>query len=237
VATQPAERADPGWDDDERLRAEQVRLGAQRPEPWVPGAGPLVAAGCFVAFARGEQGPGHAGDHAWVGAALVDDLGRELVGVAVPGRAGASYAPGLLAHREGEMLLAALEDLPERPDVLFVDATGRDHPRRAGLALHLGALLDVPSIGVTHRPLVARGDPPPADAERGRWSALTIDGEEVARWVVTQPGVRPLVAHPAWRTDAATAADLVVRFATTARTPEPLRIARGHARVARASAP
>lgn len=236
VAPHPADRPDPSWDDDDRLRAEQVRLGALRPEPWVPGGGSLVAAGCFVAFARGEQGPGHAGDHAWVGATLVGDDGRELVGLAVPGRAGASYAPGLLAHREGEMLLAALDDLPERPDVLFVDATGRDHPRRAGLALQLGALLDVPSIGVTHRPLLARGAPPPSDAERGAWSPVAIDGEEVARWVVTQGGVRPVVAHAAWRTDAATAADLVVRFATTARTPEPLRIARGHARVARASA-
>jgi deoxyribonuclease V len=196
-----------------------------------------VAAGCFVAFARGEQGPGHPGDHAWGGATLVRSPGDELVGVAVPGVAGDSYRPGLLADREGAILLAALEALPERPDVLFVDATGRDHPRRAGLALHLGALLDVPSIGVTHRPLLARGEPPPPSAERGAWSSLAIDGDEVARWVVTQPGVRPVVAHAGWRTDAATAVDLVLRFCTTARTPEPLRIARGHARVARASAP
>src|SRR5439155_270280 len=76
------------------------------------------------------------------------------------GFGGAPSAPGLLALREGSMLAAAVEALEARPDVLLVDATGRDHPRRAGLALHLGAVLDVPTIGVTHRPLRATGPEP-----------------------------------------------------------------------------
>jgi len=118
--------------------------------------------------------------------------------------------------------------------VLLVDATGRDHPRRAGLALHLGAVLGVPSIGVTHRPLVARGEPPSL-GERGRSSPVFLDDEEVARWVCTRTGVRPVVAHAGWRTSPDVAAEVVLRFASGARTPEPLRLARCCAREARSA--
>ena len=123
-----------------------------------------------------------------------------------------------VARREGTLLLRALESLHGTPDVLLVDATGRDHPRRAGLALHLGAVMGVPSIGVTHRPLVARGEPPPL-GERGRWSPVFLDAEEVARWVCTRTGVRPVVAHAGWRTSPDVAAEVVLRFASAARTP------------------
>ncbi|HEY8236284.1 MAG TPA: endonuclease V, partial [Gaiellaceae bacterium] len=74
--------------------------------------------------------------------------------------AGNAYEPGLLALREGPVLETAVRALTARPDALLVDATGRDHPRRAGLALQLGAILDLPSVGVTHRPLLADGDWP-----------------------------------------------------------------------------
>src|SRR2546426_10177380 len=83
----------------------------------------------------------------------------------IRGPAGAPYEPGVLALREGGLLEAALSALPVVPDLLVVNATGRDHPRRAGLALHLGARLDVSSIGVTKRPLHAAGQPP--DDARG----------------------------------------------------------------------
>jgi deoxyribonuclease V len=120
--------------------------------------------------------------------------------------------------------------LDECPDVLLVDATGRDHPRRAGLALHLGAVLELPSIGVTHRPLVAGGEWPADDS--GAASPLVVDGEVVGYWVRTRRGIRPLAVHAGWRTTADTAAALVMRF-TRARTPEPLRQARRLAREAR----
>lgn len=223
------------WADDAALSAAQARLGQVEPPAWMPGPGPLTAAGCFVAFARGEQGPGHAGDRAWVGAVVVADDGVVIEEVVITGAAEAPYEPGVLARREGTMLLRALERLQARPDVLLVDSTGRDHPRRAGLALHLGAILDVPSIGVTHRPLTVMEEPPDL-RERGEWRAVVSDGEEVARWVCTSPNARPVVAHAGWRTSAATAADVAVRFALTARTPEPLRLARCQAREARSAA-
>ncbi|MGZ4707474.1 MAG: endonuclease V [Acidimicrobiales bacterium] len=223
------------WRDDPALVTAQDALARAAPPVWHPGNGRLIAAGCFVAFARGEQGPGHPGDHGWCGAALVTEEGQVLASVAVLGIAGARYVPGMLARREGSMLLDALRSLDGRPDVLLVDATGRDHPRRAGLALHLGAALNVPSVGVTHRPLLARGAEP-ADRAVGASTPLLLDGEEVARWVRTQPDVKPLVAHAAWRTDPAVATEVVLRMAGAARTPEPLRVARCVAREARSRA-
>jgi len=150
----------------------------------------------------------------------------------VEGSAGAAYEPGLLALREGPLLEAAVRALPRLPQVLLVDATGRDHPRRAGLALHLGAVLDIPTVGVTDRPLVAAG-PLPED-RRGARSPLFLEGELVGYWVRTRTGVRPVCAHAAWRTDPEVAARVVLQLVTRYRTPEPLRAARAAARAARA---
>jgi deoxyribonuclease V len=221
------------WRDDAALVAAQEALALAHPPLWHPGSGRLLAAGCFVAFARGQHGPGQAGDRAWCGAALVDEHGRAVRAVVIPGVASASYVPGMLARREGSLLLDAIEALDGRPDVLLVDATGRDHPRRAGLALHVGAALDLPSVGVTHRPLVARG-PEPGDHAAGATAPLVLDGEEVARWVRTARDVKPVVAHAAWETDPAVAVEVVLRTSRSARTPEPLRAARRLARERRA---
>jgi deoxyribonuclease V len=150
----------------------------------------------------------------------------------VRGEAGAPYERGLLALREGALLEAAVRALLETPDVIFVDATGRDHPRGAGLALHLGAVLDIPTVGVTHRALVARGEWPPD--ERGARSPLLLEGELAGLWLRTRTGTRPLAVHAAWRTDPETAVEVVLATAR-ARTPEPLRQARRRAREARAA--
>lgn len=233
--------------DDDALVAEQQRVGALRPSPWTPPDRPLVVAGCFVAFARGREGPGRAGDHGWGGAAVVGEDGTPLATAAVPGRAPGPYRPGLLVAREGPMLLAALraalDRSPETVDVVLVDATGLDHPRRAGLARHLGAVVDLPTVGVTHRGLTDRARPP-ALARRGDRVDVELDGDPVAAWVCTATGTRPLLAHAAWRTDVDVAVAVVLRTShpgsaalpggTAGRTPEPLRQARRVARTARA---
>jgi deoxyribonuclease V len=161
--------------------------------------------------------------------------GAELVaGATVSGRSGAPYQAGLLALREGPLLEAAVRALPHRPDVLLVDATGRDHPRRAGLALQLGAVLDLPTVGVTHRPLLADGPWP--EAEAGARSPLSLDGATVGCWLRTRAGARPLAVHPAWRTDPATAVAVVLTATGRVRAPAPLREARRLARASRARA-
>lgn len=184
-----------------------------------------AAGGCFVCFPRGETGPGARGDRAWAAAAA------GLQTAVVEGEAGAPYVPGLLALREGPLLEAAVRALPRPPAVLLVDATGRDHPRRAGLATSLGSVLDLPTLGVTHRPLVATGDWP-AD-ERGATAPLLIGDETVACWLRVRRSARPLAVHPAWRTDLDTAVAVVLDATRRVRTPEPLRAARTAARRAR----
>jgi deoxyribonuclease V len=210
----------------EELIAEQQRLAALGPARWrfEPDA---QIGGVFVCFARGESGPGRVGDRAWAAACV----GRCTT--VVRGQAGAPYEPGLLALREGALLEAAVRALPKPPEVLLVDATGRDHPRRAGLALQLGAVFELPTVGVTHRPLVAEGEWP-AD-RRGARSPLLLGGEQVGYWLRTRAGTRPLAVHAAWRTDPDTAADVALS-ASRVRTPAPLRQARRRAREARALA-
>jgi deoxyribonuclease V len=209
----------------EELIEEQLRLAALDPLPWRSRPAARIGA-VFVCFARGGRGPGQAGDPGWAAA----HAGRDAV--AVGGRAGAPYEPGLLALREGALLEAAVRALAQPPDVLLVDATGRDHPRRAGLALHLGAVLDLSTVGVTHRPLVAEGAWPPD--EPGAMSPLFLDDELAGYWLRTRPGTRPLAVHAGWRTDPDVAIDVVLSTSRL-RTPEPLRRARRRAREARAA--
>jgi len=153
----------------------------------------------------------------------------------VTGSAGAPYLPGMMALRAGRLLEETVLSLTEAPDVVLLDATGRDHPRRAGLARHLGAVLELPTAGVTHRPLQATGDWP--TERRGATSPLTIGGEVVGCWLRTRSGTRPLAVHPGWRTDLAAAVDIVLRTTGRRRTPEPLRGSRELARRARAQRP
>jgi deoxyribonuclease V len=219
------------WPDTaEALIREQDELAGARPPRWRPTEDAAIA-GCFVCFVRGKTGPGQAGDPGWAGAALFrgDRLGASAVAT---GAAGAAYEPGLLALREGPLLEEAVLGLVEKPDLLLVNATGRDHPRRAGLALHLGAVLDVPTVGITHRLLVADGVWP--NDERGATSPFHVEGERVGYWLRTRPGTRPLAVHAAWRTDADTAVATAAAIIGATRTLEPLREARRLARTARA---
>lgn len=230
-------------------------------DPWVPEGGRMLFGACFVTFARGSTGPGRAGDQAWAAAVTwaggpetrrtlrrADDHLRGSVRSLCPrraddvlsqsvvtGRVDAPYEPGLLARREGPILVAALAALDPIPEVVLVDASGLDHPLGAGLALHLGAAIGMPSVGVTRRPLVATGDRPPL--RRGAVAPLCYAERCVAFWVCTRTGAQPLVAHGAWRTSPRTAVRVVLAASTAAaRTPVPLQEARRVAREARSLA-
>lgn len=253
-----------GWpvDDEELIRLQQqladLAVRTRRPNPLdLPGQ-PLLG-GCFVAFARGEAGPGSPGDRAWTAAVTwrptgdaVRDEGEALRGrshargprvardtveqVVVSDTVPAAYRAGLLAEREGPILERAVRALATPPDVLLVDATGTDHPRRAGLTIHLGAVLGLPTVGVTHRVLHARPPDPPA-GHRGSSSPVLLGDEVVGYAVRTRDGARPVVAHAGWLTDADLARRIVLLASTPAsRTPVPLGEARRVAREARAIA-
>lgn len=244
---------------EQTARRAAAELGS---DPWVLPEEPLLG-GCFVAFAPGPRGPGRGGERAWAAAVTMragfgtqrgdgtrwrrsDDSLRESGPGRVPRRAkdvddqvvltarvDAPYVAGFLALRQGPVLTAVLSALESVPDVLLVDGTGLDHPRGAGLALHLGAVAGVATVGVTHRPLVARGAPPVP--VRGAVSAVALEGRTAGYWVCTRTGARPVLAHAGWRTGPETAAAVVLLSSTeAARTPVPLQEARRAAREARA---
>lgn len=222
------------WPSDaESLIDAQRELARAHPEPWRPPHGELLLGGCWVCFRRGLNGPGDAGDLAW-SAVVVMRAGQVVKQVVRRGAAGAPYAPGLLALRLGPVLDDSVRALATLPDVMLLDATARDHPRRAGLALQLGAELGLPTIGVTHRPLLAVGRWP--GDEVGATSSLRIDGDVVGCWMRTRAGVRPVAVHPGWRVDLETAVEVVAGTTGRRRTPEPLRRARRLARSARHAA-
>ncbi|MBV9196963.1 MAG: endonuclease V [Solirubrobacterales bacterium] len=213
------------------LIAIQHELSTASPPPWRRGSGQPEIGGCIVCFPRGQAGPGSGGDRAWAAAAVLRG-GRLIAEATVAGEARAPYIPGLLALREGPMLDAAVSALASPPDVLLVDATGRDHPRRAGLAVQLGAVLGLATVGVTHRPLLAAGAWP--EDRDGASAPLLLGSEPVGAWLRTHRATRPLAVHPGWRTNIDTAVEIVLAAVSGHRTPEPLRRARTHARTARA---
>jgi deoxyribonuclease V len=131
------------------------------------------------------------------------------------------YVPGLLAFREGPSILAAFRKLRTRPDLLLFDGQGIAHPRRFGIAAHLGVLLDLPSIGCAKSRLIGEhAEPGPG---RGAWAPLTDGGETIGAALRTREGVKPVYVSIGHRVDLETALDLVMRCARGYRLPEPTR--------------
>ncbi|MFZ8842565.1 deoxyribonuclease V [Thermoflexus sp.] len=133
------------------------------------------------------------------------------------------YIPGLLAFREAPAILAALERLPLSPQVLMVDGHGTSHPRRMGIATHLGVYLDLPSIGCAKSKLWGRYEMPPD--EPGAWSPLW-DGEEMIGAVLrTQAGASPVFVSIGHRISLENAIATVMACVRWHRLPEPTRLA------------
>lgn len=138
------------------------------------------------------------------------------------------YIPGLLSFRELPAALAALAGLPSVPDLVLCDGQGVAHPRRCGLASHLGLLADVPCIGVAKRRLVGEHRSPPA--RRGGWTRLVDAGETIGAVLRTRPGVKPLYVSIGHRISLETAVRYVLACTPRYRLPEPLRHAHRLAR-------
>jgi deoxyribonuclease V len=131
--------------------------------------------------------------------------------------------PGLLTFREGPSVLAALERLDTWPDLFIFDGHGLAHPRRIGLASHMGAILDQPSIGCAKSRLTGEYEEP--GNRVGNWTPL-CDGREVIGAVLrTRAGVRPVFVSTGHRVDLLTALDLVLGCTKGYRLPETTRYA------------
>lgn len=133
------------------------------------------------------------------------------------------YVPGLLSFREIPALSQAFELLQYTPDLLLVDGQGRAHPRRFGIASHLGLLLDIPTIGVAKSRLIGEhAEPSPG---RGSSTPLTHEGETIGAVLRTRDGVKPLYISIGHRISLESAVDWTLRLCTRYRLPEPIRLA------------
>lgn len=140
------------------------------------------------------------------------------------------YIPGLLSFREVPAILQALAELPGRPDLLLCDGQGIAHPRRFGIACHLGVLCDVAAIGVgKSRLLGTHGEVPD---QRGAWMPLRDRDEIIGAVLRTRRGTRPLFISPGHRISLPTAVHYVLACTRGYRLPETTRQAHHLASVA-----
>ncbi|WNI21138.1 endonuclease V [Streptomyces sp. ITFR-16] len=137
------------------------------------------------------------------------------------GRISFPYVPGLLAFREIPAVLAALESLPADPGLVVCDGYGRAHPRRFGLASHLGVLTGLPVIGVAKNPFTFTYERP--GPRRGDFSPLLDGDEEVGRALRTQDGTKPVYVSVGHRTGLDNACAHTLLLARDFRQPETTR--------------
>ena len=203
----------------------QLKLaGRVRLKP--PRRRPSLVAGADVAFDK-------AGGAALAGLVLFSWPALEVVDVATA-RVELSfpYVPGLLSFREIPAVLAAYRRIAARPDVIFCDGQGIAHPRRFGLASHLGVILDIPTVGCAKSVLVGKFDEP--GSKRGASSPMRDEGEVIGLALRTRDCVKPVYVSPGHMMDVETAARLVLEAGSGYRLPEPTRAA--HNLVTRAKA-
>jgi deoxyribonuclease V len=201
----------------ERLRR---RVVARDPDPPRP---VRRVAGVDVSYDRGSP--------VLFAAVVVLDAGSlEVVETAgVRARATVPYVPGYLSFREVPPLLEAFARLRRRPDLLVCDGQGRAHPRRFGLACHLGVVLDLPSVGCAKSRLVGEHDEP--GPRRGSFAPLRDGGEIIGSVLRTRDRVKPVFVSVGHRVSLATARRRVLALTPRYRLSEPVRAA--HAEVNR----
>lgn len=224
MASKPTEPTIPApWllEDLAQAKDLQRRLAARLVIRGGPSA-PRTVAGVDVHFSRD-------GRWAWGAAVLVGLPGLEVLesaGARLP--LTLPYRPGFLSFREAPAALAALKGLGRRPDLLLCDGQGIAHPRRFGLACHLGLAAKLPAIGVAKSRLVGEyAEPGPG---RGDWSPLHFRGRRVGLVLRTRAGVRPVFVSPGHRVGMDRCRELVMACTGRFRLPEPLRAAHNLAR-------
>ncbi|TSC59096.1 MAG: deoxyribonuclease V [Candidatus Peregrinibacteria bacterium Greene0416_19] len=166
------------------------------------------------------------------GVIVWDRITEEIVDASsVQGTAPFPYVPGFLSFREAPVLLEALRALRIEPDILLVDGHGRAHPRRLGIASHIGLCVDVPTVGIAKSILCGKGTEPADRADA--WTTLIDDTEEVGRIVRTRKGVTPVIVSVGNRITLDGAVTLTLACCRGYRLPEPTRLAHQHVNLAR----
>jgi deoxyribonuclease V len=209
-----------GWDmDAARARALQSELAGQldttRPlPPW------RTIAGADVSFDRG-------GEELYAAVVVLDaETSRVIERVGVSGPAAFPYIPGLLSFREAPALIEAFARLRTTPDVVMCDGQGTAHPRRLGIASHLGLWLEIPTIGCAKSRLCGRYREPGPD--RGDRSPLIDRGETIGSVVRSKPRTNPLFVSPGHLCDLESAVRVVLDTSGRYRIPTPTRLAHAY---------
>lgn len=133
------------------------------------------------------------------------------------------YIPGLLTFREGPVLEKAFQKLQHEPDVFVFDGMGRIHPRKMGIASHMGLWLDKPTIGCGKTHFIGDYDEP--DTKKGAYSKLMYKGEQLGVVLRTRENVKPVYISVGHRTDIETAIQLILSVSPKYRLPRPIRLA------------
>lgn len=208
------------WDVSTR-RAAEIQLSLVERLLFEPlPAPPKNVAGVDVSFRRS----GYKEYDAQCGVAVLSYPDLEHVDAARwVGRVTFPYVPGLLSFREIPAVIEALESLRVRPDVIMTDGQGYAHPRRMGLACHLGIALDTPTFGVAKSRLIGTFDG--LGREKGATTPL-VDGDEVIGMVVrTRTDVKPVFVSPGHRITLEEAVELTLACSPKYKVPEPTRTA------------
>jgi deoxyribonuclease V len=177
-----------------------------------------TVAGCDVAYARDGQ--------KLFAAVVVVEIGSWVIKekITVSGRVRFPYIPGFLSFREGPVLLEAIKRLKTEPDVFLFDGQGIAHPRRVGIASHLGVIIDKVSIGCAKSHLYGIYEEPARG--KGAYSFIRDERDEKIGTVLrTKDGVRPVFVSPGHRVGLRMAAEIVQRCINKYRLPLPLRLA------------
>jgi deoxyribonuclease V len=206
----------------ERLQRKLARrVDEIEPWHWAGKESPAVG-GVFVSLPTNRLNDGPR-DIAWAAAVIME--GHTVVATATATRRLVRpYRPGYLALTVGPILEDVVLALSQQPDIIVVNATGRDHIRGSGLAIQLGAALHLPTIGVTERPDIGVAIEP--GTRRGDWTPVRIDNTLVGFLVRTLSRANSIMAHAGWMTTPETARDIVVRETGRIRVPDPLQRAR-----------
>lgn len=208
----------PGWngsiEDARRLQAELARQVALRDD--FP-AEPRVLGGFDVGFE--DEGETVRAAGVLLDAATLQPVAQTVARLPTT----MPYVPGLLSFRELPALLNALAQLPQPPDLVFVDGQGIAHPRRLGIAAHFGVATGLPCVGVAKKPLCGRHDPP--GPEPGDHAPLLHRGEQIGWALRSKRRCNPLIVSPGHRVGMDSARALVLRYLRGYRLPEPTRLA------------
>jgi deoxyribonuclease V len=174
-----------------------------------------IVAGADISCNKGD-------DRVYAAVVLLDAATLEIVEESShSGRISFPYIPGLLTFREGPSLLHAFDKLRRRPDLVLFDGQGIAHPRRFGLAAHMGLILDLPSVGCAKTRLIGAFEEP--GTRRGQCSPLIHDGKQIGAVLRTKDRVKPVFVSQGHRVSLERAVDVVLQCTRRYRIPEPVR--------------